>query len=671
MSAPETADESRDVKTGQGDTPATAPDPQKPPPVPPLAEDLVGTVISERYKIEKVLGKGGMGAVYLVQHVHMRKHYALKMLHAETSQNPELVARFEREAVASAHAEHPNITVATDFGRTDNGGFFLVLEYLEGKRLRDILNSGPLDAKRAVHIARQVACALEVSHGLGIVHRDLKPENIMLVNRQGDSDFVKVLDFGLAKVATDSLQTASDEPLETITRHGSIFGTPRYMAPEQCVGDSVDGRTDLYALGMVLYEMLAGIHPFDGSGVVQLVRQQLSKAVPPFTERAPNVVVPIGLQAVVLKLVEKKAEQRYADAKELIAALDALALDPAAKSSASPSKTPSAQDALTRPVTASALMLEAVAEPPITATRPPLSSPTVGAFDAAKVDKPATETAPAADPLPAWLAKLPPPLRERPALLLLPLLLLGGLLFLILRPSKAPTPQVRTGAARTQPQPVAPSEIAGPEPLKQAVEGGLPALLELEKRFARDANVKRKIAHMFMAQNNGLEAMRWMGKALPLDETVIFDGEIVQAVNMASSSPEGHEAAITLLETDFGARGVDILIALSGSKTSGGRGKAKSRVQQSLAKPEVRAHASPAALIALDLRNATKCEAKRALLGRAAQDGDGRTLAQLKALTQTRGCGTFDMNDCWSCLRQDGALQAAINSVSVRASVTH
>jgi len=166
MSAPETAVDKGAAATAQGDG-ASAP----------KSDDLVGTVISERYKIEKVLGKGGMGAVYLVQHVHMRKHYALKMLHAETSQNPELVARFEREAVASAHAEHPNITVATDFGRTDGGGFFLVLEYLEGKRLRDLLGSGPLPPKRAVHIARQVACALEVSHGLGIVHRDLGERN--------------------------------------------------------------------------------------------------------------------------------------------------------------------------------------------------------------------------------------------------------------------------------------------------------------------------------------------------------------------------------------------------------------------------------------------------------------------------------------------------------------
>jgi serine/threonine-protein kinase len=137
----------------------------------PEAASLVGTTIAERYKVESVLGEGGMGAVYLVQHTHMRKRYALKVLHPETSKNPELVARFEREAVASAHADHPNITAATDFGRAENGAFYLVLEYLEGRRLRDVLAEGPLPLPRALHIARQVASALGRAHELGIIHR--------------------------------------------------------------------------------------------------------------------------------------------------------------------------------------------------------------------------------------------------------------------------------------------------------------------------------------------------------------------------------------------------------------------------------------------------------------------------------------------------------------------
>ena len=147
------------------ESPATAP-----PKVPP--KSLIGTTIADRYKVESLLGEGGMGEVYLVQHTHMRKRFALKMLHPETSHNPEMVARFEREAMAAAHATHPNIAVAIDFGRADSGAFFLVLEYLEGRRLRDALAGGPLSVARALHIVQQVASALERSHELGIIHRE-------------------------------------------------------------------------------------------------------------------------------------------------------------------------------------------------------------------------------------------------------------------------------------------------------------------------------------------------------------------------------------------------------------------------------------------------------------------------------------------------------------------
>src|SRR5438552_6685987 len=164
------------------------------------AASLVGRVLSERYRIESVLGEGGMGAVYLAQHVLMRKRLAVKVRHPEMTRMPEMVARFEREAMAAAHIEHPNVAAATDFGKLEDGSFFLVLEYVEGTSLRDLIAQGPLAAERALHIAYQMASALARAHALGIVHRDLKPENVMLVEREGDPNFVKVLDFGIAKV---------------------------------------------------------------------------------------------------------------------------------------------------------------------------------------------------------------------------------------------------------------------------------------------------------------------------------------------------------------------------------------------------------------------------------------------------------------------------------------
>src|SRR3984885_11872995 len=159
-------------------------------------ESLVGHILSGRYFIERLIGEGGMGAVYQAEHTHMHKRLAVKVLHQEMSRLPEVVARFEREAMAAAHIDHPNVAAATDFGMLEDGSFFLALEYVEGSSLRDIVAQGRLELGRALHITSQMAQALLRAHALGIVHRDLKPENVMLVEREGDPDFVKVLDFG-------------------------------------------------------------------------------------------------------------------------------------------------------------------------------------------------------------------------------------------------------------------------------------------------------------------------------------------------------------------------------------------------------------------------------------------------------------------------------------------
>src|SRR5580698_8987609 len=171
-------------------------------------ESLVGHILSGRYFIERLIGEGGMGAVYQAEHTHMHKRLAVKVLHPEMSRLPEVVARFEREAMAAAHIDHPNVAAATDFGKLDDGSFFLVLEYVEGKSLREAINDGPLELGRVLRICRQITGALGRAHALGIVHRDLKPENVMLVNRDGDPDFVKVLDFGIAKVPVGELSAA-------------------------------------------------------------------------------------------------------------------------------------------------------------------------------------------------------------------------------------------------------------------------------------------------------------------------------------------------------------------------------------------------------------------------------------------------------------------------------
>ena len=226
------------------------------------ADQRVGTVLAERYRIDALLGEGGMGRVYAAEHVLMRKRLAIKVLHRELTTVPEVVARFEREAMAAANIEHANVAAATDFGKLADGSVFLVLEFVQGKNLRDEIATGPFSEARALHVARQIASALGSAHALNIVHRDLKPENVMLVDRGGDPDFVKVLDFGIAKVPigeVDRAPTAKTAARTPITKAGMVFGTPEYMAPEQALGQTVDGRADLYALGVILFEMLAGV----------------------------------------------------------------------------------------------------------------------------------------------------------------------------------------------------------------------------------------------------------------------------------------------------------------------------------------------------------------------------------------------------------------------------
>ncbi|AKT36120.1 serine/threonine protein kinase [Chondromyces crocatus] len=293
------------------------------------ADSLLGRVISQRYRIDEVIAMGGMGAVYRGEHVRMRKRVAIKILHPDTEGLPELVKRFEREAVAGAHIQHPNVATATDFGETEDGLFYLVAEYVRGTTLHDIIRRGPLAPSRAASIARQLAAALGAAHTMDIVHRDLKPRNVMVVEAQ--NDLVKLIDWGFAKVRMERLSAVAaelehaDRPsmTERLTGAGVVFGTMAYLAPEAALGmESVDARSDLFALGIIFYEMLAGKHPFSANDPVQLFTKMATLEAPPIAERAPSVSVPPELEAIARRLIKKLPEARFASAEELLAALD-------------------------------------------------------------------------------------------------------------------------------------------------------------------------------------------------------------------------------------------------------------------------------------------------------------------------------------------------------------
>lgn len=287
---------------------ATLATPQPESPLP-IEEVRPGVVLAERYRIDALVGEGGAGRVYAAEHILLRKKVAIKILRADRANVPEMVQRFEREAMAAAHIEHPNIASAIDFGRLADGSVFLALEFVAGRSLRKELRKGPLALGRALHIARQIASALTGAQALGIVHRDLKPENVMLIERGGDNDFVKVLDFGIARVP----MADSAQPL---TKAGAVFGTPAYMAPEQTLGLRVDGRADLYALGVMLFEMLTGSRPYRE----QKLGQQLTDPIPSLTSRGAHVAPEI--EQLVASLLTRDVQQRFQRPDALVAALD-------------------------------------------------------------------------------------------------------------------------------------------------------------------------------------------------------------------------------------------------------------------------------------------------------------------------------------------------------------
>src|SRR4051812_8048287 len=259
-------------------------------------------LLENRYRILSKLGQGGMGTVYIAEHVALGKRVAVKVLKEEVSRDPAMAKRFEQEAVAASRIGQENIVDVTDFGRTPEGSLYFVMEYLEGRTLADLLQrERVLPVGRACRILAQICEAIEAAHARGIVHRDLKPHNVVLLDRPGHPDFVKVLDFGISKMGWRQ---------EPITEQGAILGTPEYMAPEQASGESVDPRTDVYAIGVMAYELLTGTLPFRGDHSVATMLKHINEAVEPPRKRRPDLDIPEEWEPAILRALSKKADDR-------------------------------------------------------------------------------------------------------------------------------------------------------------------------------------------------------------------------------------------------------------------------------------------------------------------------------------------------------------------------
>jgi hypothetical protein len=276
----------------------------------PREDDLVGTTIDGRFALTGLLGRGGMGVVYRACQLSMEREIAVKILKREHAENREAVQRFFREARAVSRLTDPHTVTVLDFGQTNDGLLFLAMEMLRGRTLFDAVRAepGPMDPARAIRIVDQILSAVGEAHAVGVLHRDLKPENVFLVQGEETRDFVKVLDFGISKLI--------GEEGTPLTGAGKVFGTPAYMSPEQANGRNVDRRSDLYAVGVILFELLAGKPPFAGTTPIAILVKKATEEAPSLYHVNPDLRVPEGLERLVARLLASDPDLRPADVKE-------------------------------------------------------------------------------------------------------------------------------------------------------------------------------------------------------------------------------------------------------------------------------------------------------------------------------------------------------------------
>jgi serine/threonine-protein kinase len=637
---------------------------------------LIGSTISDRYLIERLLGEGGMGAVYQAEHTLMRKRMAIKVLHPEMTRLPEVVARFEREAMAAAHIDHPHVVTATDFGKLEDGSFFLALEFVEGKSLREVIAQGRLELGRSLHIARQMAGALQRAHTLKIVHRDLKPENVMLVDRDGDPDFVKVLDFGIAKVQMGELGTNDRAGPEqnVLTQAGMVYGTPEYMAPEQALGQPVDARADLYALGIIMYEMLTGHRPFEADSKVALLGMQVTAPVPAMMTKCADCNVPLEVEVLVGRLLAKEASERIGDAREVIEGITTI---------------------LSQLSNAGRIDAKFLPPPPSGfATNPGIISgisPAPADLAALAASKNLRDQSARAGVDPAKQAPVEGLLGGRTFLVALFAGILGiivmvtAVIYVFRGRENGTSGPDASGMVTTADGGTTTSsgDATTDERVKEAIAmidrgdygSGIKRLEDLDEAVQSREDVHRALFTAYSATDRTKDAVHEAGlvfKANPnldmrAEENVKLRVEIRDAaLKEGSKDPKAKattDEAFSVLEGQMGTQGWDDIYDIGYGVSGAQYASAQQRARRVLARGE-RAKMTPALQIALDLQAAGASCAAKNHFDRAARDGDERTLALLKTLTTAHAIkqSGFRKTDALGCLH-DGQLARTIAAV--------
>jgi serine/threonine-protein kinase len=282
-----------------------------------VQDPLIGTTLAGHYEIISLIGHGGMGVVYKARHNLMDRIVAIKMLHANLVSDSMSVKRFQQESKAASRISHPHVITVYDFGISPQGQPYIVMDYLEGISLADVIkNEGQVSVERCIKIISQACDALEHAHRQGVVHRDLKPTNIVLVETDEDKDFVKVVDFGVAKLMSDSTEG------QRLTQAGEVCGSPVYMSPEQCLGQELDARSDIYSMGICMYESLTGKLPIVGKTMVDTMSKHISEMPPTFKDSRPDLYIPERLESVVMRALSKTCEDRQQSMDELKVEID-------------------------------------------------------------------------------------------------------------------------------------------------------------------------------------------------------------------------------------------------------------------------------------------------------------------------------------------------------------
>ena len=583
-----------------------------------LNDPLIGVVLGERYRVVSRIGIGGMGAVYRAEHTTLKRDLAVKVLLPEIGGKDEFVRRFQREAESASRLAHPNIITVIDFGRSPEGLLFLVMEFLDGVSLTSIVRQGPVPVPRAVAIVSQMLDGLEHAHNAGVVHRDLKPDNIMLVEREGRADVVKILDFGIAKV------TDPEGTREALTQAGVIFGTPEYLSPEQALGETVDARADLYATGVILFEMLTGRRPFESEDKVKIISMHLSHPVPAISSVTPGITVPAALSELVSQALEKQRDNRFLSAAAFRAALGDAVLDAG----------PGNQEGVV--------------------PGPRFSMPESAIAPTQQANRVTHAKSAPASGGPGVLTVAPRKRRWTIGLALSATLLAGVGIALSRRPQTGTTLVATTRVPAVAPTaPALAAQIRAVEAHLAAADviRARAALEELLSAHPKDARVRYLLGRVAFAEDRRTQALDNYREAIALDPGFRADAVLIEHLGVAVSDAKTADAALDLAIERVGRPATDIL-----ERVANGSGDVRRRQRAAVALDELGEgkRVDQISLKIAQVRKATTCEERKPLVEALGDTGDLRALPALRGLRPRSGLsGIFGQAPDSSCMKSE------------------